>query len=773
MTDAIYSPEQWEFLSHFFGPGNTLRWDAYCSEAMSTSSRELLAPLVADYLDDSVAVLLPRVRESNPPTVEWYALARNSRQSRSLKEQLSAFIGPTFTDFTGQYASLDGTDPIERAVSDAFSPFVFRLRVVNHADRNEVRNQILLLRSFRDIHLDRATNAVRPIGRLLRDLEMSLVVRNIDTAWRYFDELRSRGRLSAHNLTFLKVRILATFGRWSDLLELPEWSSLTTIRRPARVTQGLLKAVYEAHFAEFENNQDIGGCVARFRELQPSFGTLFRARGELHDPATLKAFLIRSVAEREIRLDAMDAIVNVFNSYHERDAWVEQLAVFARAQVTTTSADGVHTEAERIDASRAACDLGDYDAAFANLLECKPSIVVVRQLLACSYEIDTLEASRRTMAFMEACPKDIRNDALSMRASRHIWDALTQEVVSDESSFTAEAIPDGWIAWIERLNNQGAWPAAAEIARHGSLEWGSGTFRGDVSKVSHFAELLLSNRSSDADIILKNAVPELLTAFLPDGEPIRDFKLIYLHLAYVLALDSSIGSDDLVALSSLTESILQCAPTKSAQSNEFNDLLETLEAAWAHIAATKYVDWALQILDILIAFNVAQHAPVDRFLFQIGNRFREWTRRIRVDQWHFLDQLAKDLGQSQWLADILPVADDLQSTPRSLFERLKGQTVAIYTLTERLGRRAAEVLNERFEGVKISLIHDKKSSDRLVQLARNADIFVVNTWDATHAATNAIQANRPKTCITLFPQSKSAGSVVREIYDYLDSTTTD
>ena len=212
---------------------------------------------------------------------------------------------------------------------------------------------------------------------------------------------------------------------------------------------------------------------------------------------------------------------------------------------------------------------------------------------------------------------------------------------------------------------------------------------------------------------------------------------------------------------------------KSAQSNEFNDLLETLEAAWAHIAAPKYVDWALHILDILIAFNVAQHAPVDRFLFQIGNRFREWTRRIRVDQWHFLDQLAKDLGQSQWLADILPIADDLQSTPRSRFERLKGQTVAIYTLTERLGRRAAEVLTGRFEGVKISLIHDKKSSDRLVQLARNADIFVVNTWDATHAATNAIQANRPKTCITLFPQSKSAGSLVREIYEYLDSTTTD
>ncbi len=68
------------------------------------------------------------------------------------------------------------------------------------------------------------------------------------------------------------------------------------------------------------------------------------------------------------------------------------------------------------------------------------------------------------------------------------------------------------------------------------------------------------------------------------------------------------------------------------------------------------------------------------------------------------------------------------------------------------------------------LIHDKGSTDRLQQLAHNADIFIVNTWDAKHAATIAIQANRPKESVTLFPQSKSAGSLVRELYEFLSST---
>lgn len=771
MSTVEHTPDEVSFLSRFFGPGNLLRWDAYVSGEMAESSRDLLTPLIEDFRNEDVPVLLPCVSESTPTTIDWYAMARDARESQALREQLAAFIGPTHTDFTGQYATIDVTDSVEGAVSERFSPHVFRLRVINNDDREKVRNQVFLMRSFRDRHPDRTTRIVRPVGRLLRDLEMALVVCNEDSAWRCLDDLRSRGRLSAHNLTFLKVRILANFERWHDLLSLPESTSLVTIHRPARVTQALVQAIYAVHLVKFDESTDVRGCIERFRDLGPSFGTLFRARGELHDLTVLKAFLGRTVAEQPVRLEAVKAIVDEFPANHHSRPWVEALSAFARSQVDSRPLTDTSTETQRFDAARSACELGDYDVAFALLLECAPSPGVIRQLLACSFEIDSLAAARGTLSFIEHCPDDVRDTALSMRAYRQIWDALTQQIVPVEPKAAAETIPDGWIPWIERLNEQGAWSNAAGIARHGSLEWSCDEFRTAPTLVSRFAELLVSTRPPDGDSVLRNAVPELLTAFLPEGVAVREFKPIYLNLGYLLALDDAIGHDDLAALASLAEAILECAPVRSAQSetNEFEELLETLEAAWNHIAAPRHIDWALNVLDLLIAFNVRQHAPVDRFLHQIVNGFREWSRRIRRDQWELIEQLSEDLGQSELLVGVRPVNEESAEDSLSLVDQLSGQTVAIYTLTERIGCRASEVINNRFKGVKVQLIHDKESTDRLEQLARNADVFIVNTWDAKHAATNAIDQHRSNEHTTLYPASKSAGSIIRALYTFLES----
>ena len=103
-------------------------------------------------------ILLPRVRESTPATYDWYAMTSDARQSRALREQLSAFIGQTYTDFTGQYATLDPMDSVDCAVSERFSPYVFRLRVIKGADREKVRKLVFLMRSFRERSQSRNTN---------------------------------------------------------------------------------------------------------------------------------------------------------------------------------------------------------------------------------------------------------------------------------------------------------------------------------------------------------------------------------------------------------------------------------------------------------------------------------------------------------------------------------------------------------------------------------------------------------------------------------------
>jgi len=92
-------------------------------------------------------------------------------------------------------------------------------------------------------------------------------------------------------------------------------------------------------------------------------------------------------------------------------------------------------------------------------------------------------------------------------------------------------------------------------------------------------------------------------------------------------------------------------------------------------------------------------------------------------------------------------------------------------LTERIGRQAEQMICKRFEGIKVHLLHVKASTDRLVQLSQSADIFIVNTWDAKHAATGAIKQNRDKEQTTLIPKSKSAGGLIQCLTQHAQSTT--
>ena len=181
------------------------------------------------------------------------------------------------------------------------------------------------------------------------------------------------------------------------------------------------------------------------------------------------------------------------------------------------------------------------------------------------------------------------------------------------------------------------------------------------------------------------------------------------------------------------------------------------------VQSSHQVDWTLTILDLLIAFNVSHRTPIDGYLNLIVSNFRQWSGRVRLDQWDFLHQLFNELGRPDLLTDIKPEEAKEPDADEFDAQALAGKTVAIYTLTERIGRQAETLICNRFEGVKVQLLHVKASTDRLVQLSQSADVFIVNTWDAKHAATGAIKQNRSKEKVTLMPESKSAGSIFRSL----------
>ena len=65
--------------------------------------------------------------------------------------------------------------------------------------------------------------------------------------------------------------------------------------------------------------------------------------------------------------------------------------------------------------------------------------------------------------------------------------------------------------------------------------------------------------------------------------------------------------------------------------------------------------------------------------------------------------------------------------------------------------------------IKIYTSNDKAGNPSLENFAKTADIFVIVTSSAKHAATEFIQKNRPKDKTTLFAAGKGSSSIIRAL----------
>lgn len=764
MNLADFSADQLDFLSRFFGPGNKLRWDAFCNGSMAEKTRQKLRPFIDDLRQPGKSTLLPHVSETSPAFITWYGLAGDARQARALKEQLMAFVGPTWTDFAGQQATLDDRDPIEATVKQHFAPHAFRLQVLQSEDFEEVHQQIERLRDLRDRHPGRTSQLVRPVGRILRDLEMAILVRNETTARECLDSLRLRGRLSAHNLTFLNVRILAAFERWSELRTLPTYRPLLDNRRPARVTEALVQCVYDEHFAKFESEGNVADGIATFMEKESSFGTLFRTRGPLNEPVVVKAWLLRAVARGDYEQTL--SLLKEISGDHPDRRWAESVAGHLKpVSPKHVPAEPVAAPSQSaIDQARHALASDNFDAAFEFLLQCEPTVDVIRQLIICADEINTLTTTRQALAVIEAASTEVREQALSRRAIARAWEQLAKLVSDDLTPSESIEIPDNWLGWLHLLSTKGPWPNSVEIAQQGCLEWSIDPLRSNPSSIEQIAEQLIASRSRDATAIVRTILPDLIGSFLPADGAIREFKPIYRALIELLIYDDIIGADDLTAVEQLLEAILTIAPSHDANNSDFAFAVEVTKYLWEAVAAARHLDWALSMLDLLIDTGTHQHANLSPVLAAIANSSRAWIRRVSEDQWSLLELLATDLGLGVLLEGIPQNSDPAPSVEAtSIRDALKGKSIAVYSLTERIARRFGQLAEQAFDGIKIHYIHDKALTDRMKSLAQSVDIFIVNTWDAKHAATNGIRHHRPNQMAVLEPQSKSATALFKTL----------
>lgn len=758
------------FVARFFGDGNDLDLDA-----LPDAFRAWLDPWLRA-LDEPHPhpVVLPRRQGAH---VEWYALAFHDEQARMLEEDLRAFVGPSYSDFTGVRAHLDPANPVDAAARAVAGGRVYRFSVVpaDPGTLADARQSLDLMRQTWIARPHREFTRRRPTGRVLRDFELALRQRNAVESEALLDELDRDGHLNEQNLTFLQLRRLAALGRHQELLDQPTVDPVVQLRPPLRVAEVLIDAVYHVHLAPAEVAGDAQSALTRFADtVLPRYSPLFRSHVGMRTPQARKCFMLYAAVVNPPRVALRDDLLTEAEtplSAADR-AWLTALAAHVPGPPSVPPAGSgrpAQREAEDpLDLARRAFAVGDHERATAMAAKAPPSSERALLLLECAVEHGGLESGKHALNALDALDEDSRAGLLASRRValqvHHLRGGLLGDATAQD---TEGAVPDDWVAWLERLNVD-PWAGALPVAERGAREWSLATLLNDPSQLDRLTQLLVEDRPAAAQATLRDALPYILEFFRVDAPPIAALRGVYEALHVALLAEEALSISAFDAAVDLTANLIGLGVAASDYTTLVGDLID----AWEQLDAAAHLDWALRALDALIDLPSGDPSARERFLHAVTASFSRWWRRTQDYQWALLDLLAADLGLRDIVARPVRDAEDAAVAPQDAPDPrvLAGRRVAVYTLTAAAGRRVKQYVEHHFEEAMVDVTSETVCTERLRALSASADIFIVATRSAKHAATDCIQANRSADLATLYPDGAGSASMIRVLHEYIETS---
>ena len=747
------------FEEAFFGPGNRLRWDAIQAGSLPRDVQDRLDPFLDDLRRNPEVLVLPRVRDSGQ--VQWYVLCSSPRAARNARNEVRAFLGPTYCDSSNHSERLDQNDSVEASVLTRCGINAFRLDVSERSILDVARERLRLLIRLRRERPARHARRLRAVGRVLRDFEYALLARDETAARDLIDELRWSGHLGATNLLFLEVRRLAVGGYWDAILVLPELDALIAMPRPRRVTEALIVAVYRSCLQKFEVGRHASDAIARFRsDILPRFRDLYRSRAGLACYEVDVSFLLAALASAPARLVAAEAVLERYPSGSSHREYLTVLAAFGEAPVRLA-------ESDPLAEARAAFAEADIDRAYSLVADLPPSFGRTALLIRCARDMETLSAAQVALESVESLSEDGRSrlahnavldgivGSLKQLSAAGVPAALTDSVVVE--------LPTTWAMWLTRLTLPETWSSAVSVAEIASREWSVDNFFRDPLAVQEVADLLLRDRPSWGQEALRDALPYFLMFCLRSGLEPR-LKVVFESLFFAIAIDDQVSLPQVSVLLKIVNVRLQLGVTVA----DYRELLQQLSSAINAVDTPSVATIALEAIEIVV--NAACPAPSERqgFVVAIAGLFRRWYRRVDRSDIVLLQHLAEELGVAEAVTQPEPVQNKPQL--QSEWDTLDGKKVALYSLQESALRRAALVVRELCPGVRVNTFQDHVGgSPALRNASATADVFVLATAAAKHAATTFIESHRPSGACTLYARGQGSASLVAALRERLQA----
>ena len=692
-------------LSSFFSAPNV--FGSPLSNGWSTSTPQVPAAIrpsilrLAKEVKDR-PILLPFALAGESETC-WFACAHDELSGRVLRDEMMAFVGPSFGEFEGDGFTLSADQSSAKALLSHAGLHVvaFCTRKPTYAER--VARGWHRYWQLLEQRPPRPRQDLRTFGQLRAAFDRALVARNEKDALAAIAALRDQHGLSAENRAFLDIRLSAAFGRWSNILEHPQWEDLLKVRLPPETYGDVWDALYETYLAEAEASGSAQALINAFEnDVRVPAAPLLKSRGRSRRPAALKGFLLYELSveapSAELCADLLKQLdPNAFGAASEdlkaRVASMQRKSGLAQALIEM--------------------DLERYEQAIALLVPLADSVAVLQAQLRCAKEIAEPATASAALDRLAATPEEI---AAPVRASRtrliadleKIADHAVPAALTDQLAecTTPASVEDVVTYWRELVRSPGAASKLVDPEFVGSL----------VSTIEDSAV--------DETPLFESLLPIWFDWLVVRTPPSSACARVYRAFIVAIQVRNRLGDSDREMVRLAVRHALLGGLTPS----EYTEMVDGLNGLLPDSLSTREIAWTLDIADLLITEPCRDEEARMRWIAKaVAYASQGWSRLSAPERF-----LAKALAQESQIEMHVPsehAEADLMVDSSAVHAK-----ICLYSLDTLAISRAARVLADALPHAKIDINSDDTCTPRLRAGAKNADWFVFVSAVASHQA---------------------------------------
>jgi hypothetical protein len=390
--------------------------------------------------------------------------------------------------------------------------------------------------------------------------------------------------------------------------------------------------------------------------------------------------------------------------------------------------------------------------------------VSLELLIRCAAEVGSLTAASGALEILDHAPSPVREALQENPRLRRQIDTLKEMFSLQRDEEATPSIPQGWHEWLNLIRLEPEWSGAVAVAAEGALEWPVNGLETSPTEWKDFAETLRRDLPAPAAETLSSSLPHLIEFFVNRASPSRAVTPVQRALLDRLLYEETRSLESIRASGMLLEALMR----GGIEPDECTSMLEDITAAWSEQPSFELLDWALDLLESLVLLQVAPHQAQQQFTAQLLGELVRWRDRLLPGQIALFEQLCNEGGFPFDAERYRPATERSaeKETIDPLAERLRGKVIALYSLRTEVLERIRGILLSLHPKAQVQLFSDKVGNSALRSAARGADIFLIVTGAATHAATTFIEGHRPKDAVTLRCHSTGAASMLRLLAEH-------